>query len=265
MSGEIIWVQPQPCHILLYDVCHSLVVKLGIPGQAVSLEAPEQGAFVDACCLHPISYSPDGADFLVWIVGNGNLAAGTGLVSLGLGNKDDEALGGKGEILHLDSYQLRTAEGSRKAQEQQSLVPEGYQVIAGEHICQQGQGFHKDRGLAMLEGSLFPADGLHGIVNHDVLGRIGVLVAGGNMVLGDGGYPARNRIGLGMVCQIIDVVDNILWLAGQGRELMGLTPVGKVIPVGRIGLQGIVAFGLAHTAFALGREKDILVDVLVVI
>lgn len=240
VPGEIIGVQPQPCHVFLDDGGNRLVVELGVPGLQVALEATEQGACGELCGINPCPHCPDGADIPVRRVGNSYLAAGTHLVTLGLGDEDHKPLGGEGQILYLHSHQLRAAEGSCKAQEQQCPVPEGNQVLACQHICQKGQGFHENWGLAVLEGALFPADCLHGVVHHDMLGRIAFLIACGNVVFGDGGYPPGDGVCLGMVRQVVDVVDYILRLAGQGTELRRLAPVSKVIPVSRVGFQGVV-------------------------
>ena len=117
----------------------------------------------------------------------------------------------------------------------------------------------------MLKGALFPANGLHGIVHNYMLGRIVFLIASSNMILGNSCYPAGNGISLGVICQIIDVVDNILWLAGEGAKLIGFAPIRKIIPVCRIGFQGIITFGFAHTPFAFGREQYIFIYFLVIV
>ena len=67
----------------------------------------------------------------------------------------------------------------------------------------------------MLKGALFPADCLHGVVHHDMLGRIAFLIACGNVVFGDGGHSPGDGVCLGMVRQVVDVVDDILRLAAE--------------------------------------------------
>ena len=113
----------------------------------------------------------------------------------------------------------------------------------------------------MLEGAFFSAYGLHGVVYHGGFGRVVVLVASGNVVFGDSGDAPGDCVGFGMVCQVVNVVDDVFWLAGQRLNVVIGAPVGEIVPVGGIGFQGVVGFGFLHAALAFGAELDVFADV----
>ena len=66
------------------------------------------------------------------------------------------------------------------------------------------------------------------------MGGIVALVAGGDVVLRDGGDAARDRVRLRIVREVIDVVDDGLGLCGQGSSLVMLAPVGEIVPIARV-------------------------------
>ena len=109
----------------------------------------------------PLLHSPDGADFLLRGIGNGDGGAVPELIPLGMGDEDGHSLRGEGELVHLDAHQFRAAEGPGEAKQDECPVPQGNDVIA-EAVREKIQGLHENGRLPVLEGALFAPDGGHG-------------------------------------------------------------------------------------------------------
>ena len=222
VTGKFLGVESCLLHIFLYDVGNRFIregaaAKLAVLGEAVKERSGFQSGGINPC-LH----CPYRADIRLGSKGDGDSGALTCLVALGSGDEYDESLGGEGQVLDGDSHQLGAAEGSGESKPEERSVPQVSQIVeAAETLRQQLYRFQQDWLLALLEGTLFPAYGAHSRRDEAGFGRIELpVVAGGDMIFADGGYPSSHGVGLGVVGQVVDVVDYRFRRGGENRRIL---------------------------------------------
>lgn len=222
VTGKFLGVEAGLLHIFLYDVGNGFIREGGTAEAAVFCEAVEQGTGLQSSGINPCLHCPYGADIRLGSKGDGDSGALTCLVALGSGDEYDESLGGEGQVLDGDSHQLGAAEGSGESQPEERSVPQVSQIVeAAETLRQQLYRFQQDWLLALLEGTLFPAYGAHSRRDEAGFGRIELpVVAGGDMIFADGGYPSGHGVGLGVVRQVVDVVDYRFRRGGENRRIL---------------------------------------------
>ena len=157
-------------------------------------------------------------------------------------------------MLDLDGHEFGASESSGKPQENQRAVAQRDDVIV-KTGCKDMECLEQDWRLALLERSFFAADGFHCCTDETALGGIAFpLVACGHMVFRDGRDAPRHRVGFGRIRQIVEIVDNCLRRSRQIPLIMVGTPLGKIAPVGSIGLSVLSAFDLLRRSFAFAES-----------
>ena len=222
VTGKFLGVETGLLHIFLYDVGNGFIREGGTAEAAVFCEAVKERPGFQSGGINPCLHCPYGADIRLGSKGDGDSGALTCLVALGSGDEYDESLGGEGQVLDGDSHQLGAAKGSGESQPEQRSVPKVSQIVeAAETLRQQLYRFQQDWLLALLEGTLFPAYGAHSRRDEAGFGRIELpVVACGDMIFADGGYPSSHGVGLGVVRQVVDVVYDCFRRGGQDRGVL---------------------------------------------
>ena len=90
------------------------------------------------------------------------------------------------------------------------------------------------------------------------------LIARSDVIFRNGSDAARNGVRFRIIREIVDIVDDGLRLGGQGGDFMMLAPIGKIIPIARVGFDRIERLALLHAPFALCRKFLIVLDPLIV-
>ena len=201
-------------------------------------QSPEDRTRRDAADIEPFLQGRDGTEVLVFDHGDGNHLALVELVRLRFAQGNEQAQAGEFQVFHVDAGQFRPAQGSVEADQQDGLVADLLDFVAfeiGQHFLDVVE---KDRRLAVLDGPFHALDAPQGVLDDGVAAGI-LFEAGGVEILGQGTNAPGDGIGLGVIGQVVDVIDDGFRFGRERRQLVIAAPVAEVIPVRPVGIDRI--------------------------
>lgn len=188
--------------------------------------------------IKPFLQGRDGTVFFILDHGNSNHLALVELVCLRFAQRNEQAQAGELQVFHVDTGQFRPAQGPVEADQENGLVADLLDFVAFEISQHFLDVVEENRYLAVLDGPFHALDAPQGVLDDGVAAGI-FFKTGSVKIFRQRADAPGNGIGLGIVGQVVDVIDDGLWFSRERRQLVIAAPVTEIVPVRAVGVDGI--------------------------
>ena len=207
VGTEFSRVHSHETHVSFDDEGDGLVGDTGLTDVMAFCETAEDRSRRNSTEVQPVLQCADGTEVFILDIGDGDGLPLVELVCFGFAQRDEKAKAVEVQVLYIQPGDFGTAHGAIKTDEEHGLIPGLPELIAVEITEHFPDVIEQDGSFSVLLGSFHALDATDGVFyDREAAGVI--FDAGSGEVFRQGRDAAGNRIGLGVVCQVVDIIDN---------------------------------------------------------